>query len=94
MVIRGGRASQDLLVTYSNAQNCSGFCLYLANGGFHDEGSLSESTARYSKCSDAVSYSVLNRIRAAFPSQIGTTGMDDTVPQFNYSTCLRMNYEF
>ena len=89
----GGAGGDDLLVLRSSTSNCDSLCSWLETVGYFDSCCIGSSPAYYAKCFDAVASSPLNGRRLAFPSQIGTTSIDPSLPAMNtpnITSCRRM----
>ena len=77
----GGPGGADILTARSGASNCQQHCSWLSTVGYFEGGYEAVSKAYYSKCYETISSTPLNGIRIAFPSQIGSTGIDPALPQ-------------
>ena len=96
MLSRGGGPGVDFMLveayTCNWCMSCEHFCSYLVGGGTMD--GVAGSTAYYGKCfNDSVGVPV-NGKRFAFPSHLGTVGVDPALPTINSvnkTQCLRMS---
>ncbi len=91
----GGEPIEWVILNTAPGNTCLSFCLDMmkeapvCGGGY--------CAALYAKCYDAISPTPLNGIRVAFPSQIGTSGIDPLLPLSldyrNITRCLRKQSE-
>ena len=95
----GGPGSTDLVPYYVNwgwgfwPANCSELCAYQSTGqGIID--SNGPGATYYSKCYEGTTVSPLNNRRLAFASQLGTVGIDPSLPSINAQnhSCRRIDF--
>ncbi len=93
----GGNTTDDQLLEWVFASNCSEFCVQGMRFGGMDGCCGAGRDPHYVRCFDAFNYVPINRKRMQFVSQESTMDIDPAVPKMNIThaaACMRIkNYK-